>query len=175
MRGKWLTIRQEWWARRLVRGGHEDATLLCPPDKGVALCFFVLHILCLQGISSSSFLLSQALPSVLAIPQQGAGSICSSLEAMAVYFHNCLVQRLLGKHKGVTFGLSTQPGNDPSVHLAAKVTPFLHPTVKKLEENTLLHSQSVGTVPILRSYNVVFEYCLISCRRCNRGVIPSPF
>lgn len=48
------------------------------------------------------------------------------------------------------------------IQLLRQLTPFLHPTVKRLEQNSLFHTQQVGTTQMLRSYNAAFEYRLIS-------------
>lgn len=90
----------------------------------------VLLFLCLGLSMSTRQLIFLLAPPVFAISPGNAsqGSQSSfSLEPMGLYFHSCLVQRLLGKHKGVTLGLSTQPGNGPSVYLAAKASNSISP------------------------------------------------
>lgn len=75
-----------------------------------------------------SFLFSQALPSVLAIPQWGTQTIGSCLGPLEVCFHNCFAQRHLGKHKWVIVVLSRQPWNDPTACLAAQAAKSISPS-----------------------------------------------
>lgn len=72
-----------------------------------------------------SMSIRQLLIFLLALPgnsSKGAWNICSSLEPVGIYFHNCLVQRLLGKHKRVTLAYQHNQKKGPSVYLVAKAT-----------------------------------------------------